>query len=196
MSSKNLSTRNRILSATRHLLESDGASAVRMSDIAKVAKISRQALYLHFPNRAELLVATVRYLDETNNMDKRLEKSRAATVGTDRLTEWIDVWGNYIPEIYGVANALIAMRTTDEEARIAWDDRMAAVRHGCAAVIEALERDGDLTTDLSTTEATDMLANLVSLHSWEHLVARSNWSQSRYIQTMHSTAAKVLLART
>ena len=56
MSSEKNSTKFRILEATRKLLES-GDKNVRMSDIAKAVGISRQALYLHYPNRADLLIA-------------------------------------------------------------------------------------------------------------------------------------------
>ena len=107
MSSKKNPTRDRILKTTWELLEDGGASAVRMSDIAKAAKISRQALYLHFPNRAELLVATTRYLDEVYDIEGKLAASRAAPTGRARLHEWVVVWGNYIPKIYGIAKALI-----------------------------------------------------------------------------------------
>ncbi|MBL4878008.1 MAG: helix-turn-helix transcriptional regulator, partial [Hyphomonas sp.] len=55
MSSENLETREKIMRATWKLLEESGGSGVRMSDIAKAAGISRQAVYLHFPTRADLL---------------------------------------------------------------------------------------------------------------------------------------------
>ena len=48
MSSENLETREKIMRATWKLLEESGGSGVRMSDIAKAAGISRQAVYLHF----------------------------------------------------------------------------------------------------------------------------------------------------
>ncbi|NNF92209.1 MAG: helix-turn-helix transcriptional regulator, partial [Boseongicola sp.] len=98
MSSEKNPTRSRILNATWNLLENGGGNAVRMSDIAKAAKISRQALYLHFPNRADLLIATARHLDEVHEVDRMLAASRAAT-GPDRLDEWIEAWGGYIPRV-------------------------------------------------------------------------------------------------
>jgi AcrR family transcriptional regulator len=58
MSRENLETRIRILNSAWKLLVGSHASAVRMSDIAKQTGISRQAVYLHFPTRAELLIAT------------------------------------------------------------------------------------------------------------------------------------------
>ena len=75
MPSANFDTRERILNAAWKLLEADKAASVRMGDIAKEAGISRQALYLHFSTRAELLVATARYLDDVKNVDQRLAAS-------------------------------------------------------------------------------------------------------------------------
>lgn len=193
MSSKNIPTRERILKSTLSLLEDGGGSAVRMSDIAKAAKISRQALYLHFPTRAELLVATTRYLDDVHGIEKTLVKSRTATSGLERLREWVEAWGNHIPVIYGVAKALLAMKDSDEEAAAAWADRMGAVRHGCAAAVAALAADGKLTDALSQTEATDLLWTLQSVRNWEQLRHECGWSQERYIQTLQVLAMQALV---
>lgn len=183
-------TRVRILKSTWSLLEDGGGSAVRMADIAKAAKISRQALYLHFPNRAELLVATTRYLDEVHDIDSKLVASRTAMTGVERLVEWIDAWGNYIPTIYGIAKALMAMKDSDEEANAAWNDRMQAVRHGCAATIAALKTDSNLNKELSENEATDALYVLLSIRNWEQLRIECGWSQERYITLIQDMATR------
>jgi len=194
VSSAKIDTRTRILESTWKLLESDGGETVRMSDIAKAAGVSRQAVYLHFPNRADLLIATTRHLDDVLNVDARLEKSRAADSGIERLTAFIDAWGNYIPEIHGVARALLAMKDTDAEADAAWRDRMQAVRHGCAAAVKALKADGDLREGLSVEKATDLLWTLLSVRNWEHLRSDCGWSQRQYIEVMTSSARRLLTA--
>jgi AcrR family transcriptional regulator len=149
MSRKSDDTRSRILDVTLNLLESGAPERTRMSDIARAAGLSRQAVYLHFPNRAELLIAATKHLDEKVDIDASLAESRAATTGAERLPAFIAAWGGHIPVIYLVGRALMAMMETDTEARAAWEDRMAAVRHGCVAVVAALARDGDLRPDLS-----------------------------------------------
>lgn len=194
MSRKNIETRNRILESTWRLLEADPGNDVRMSDIAKEAGISRQAVYLHFPKRADLLVATTRYLDEVRDIDARLAASRAAKTGLERLEAFIEAWGNYIPEIYGVAKALLAMRDQDEEAYKAWDDRMQAVREGCEAAVNALDRDGKLTNELSKKEATDLLWTMLSVRNWEQFRGECSWTQARYIDVTKASARKVLVA--
>ncbi|GHA18742.1 hypothetical protein GCM10007989_12570 [Devosia pacifica] len=193
MSSHTIDTKKKILEAAWQLLEAGGGAGVRMSDIAKAAGISRQAVYLHYPNRADLLMATTRYLDEVKNVDMRLAASRAATSGRERLDAFIEAWGNYIPEIYGVGKALMAMQDSDDEARRAWDDRMRAVRDGCAAAVSAIKADGDLADGLTSDNGTDLLWMLLSVRNWEHLRHQCGWSQKDYISGITALARNALL---
>jgi len=196
MSSKNNDeTQKRILKATWTLLENSPAKGVRMSDIAKQANISRQAVYLHFSTRAELLIATTRYIDEVKGVETRLAQSRGAVSGVERLDAFIEAWGSYIPEIYGVVKALLAMKDSDEAAAQAWDDRMQAVRDGCDAAIKALAADGALNADHTPEQATDMLWTMLSVRNWEQLTVECGWSQSQYIEKMRALAQRMFVVR-
>src|SRR4028119_1541504 len=144
MSSREPKTRDRILEATWRLMVERVGRNVRMGDVAKGAGVSRQAVYDHFGSRAELMVATVRYGDEALSLNPRLRRYRAAGSGVERLETYVEFWGNYIPEIYGIARALLAERETDEAVAAAWDDRMGVVHEACRNIIEALHRDGTL----------------------------------------------------
>lgn len=192
MSSENVNTRTRILQTTLELLENGQGEKVRMADIAKRAGISRQALYLHFATRAELLIATTFYLDELKGSEARLAASRKAKTGLARLDAYIDAWGSYIPEIYGMAKAIMAMSATDEAAADAWTERMQDMREGCEAAIAALEADGTLSADLAPKQATDLLWTLLSVRNWEHLTQDCGWAQDDYLKTMKATARKLL----
>ena len=97
MSSKKIDTRTRILMATWQLMEQRRGQGVQMGDIAKAAGISRQALYLHFGSRTELMIATSNYVDEVKGLNERLKQLKAATTGIELLEACIEVWGNYIP---------------------------------------------------------------------------------------------------
>jgi len=164
-----------------------------MSDIAKAAGVSRQALYLHFPKRSDLLVATTRYIDDVKDVDARLAASRSAKTGVERIGAFIDAWGNYIPEIYGVGKALMIMGDKESDARIAWDDRMRAVRDGCHAAVRALHRDGRLAAEHSVEHATDFLWTLLSVRNWEQLTIDCGWSQALYIEKTKSLALRLLV---
>ena len=188
-----MQTRTRILESTRALLEENQGRGVRMSDIARRAGVSRQALYLHFGTRSALLIATTRHLDEVEGIEERLAPSRHAPSGTARLDAFVEAWGNYIPDIHGVARALLAVQDTDEAARDAWEDRMDAVRQGCAAAIAALVRDGDLAPEHDAEEATDLLWTLLSVRNWEQLTRDCGWSQERYVETVKALARHVLV---
>ncbi|KGM86674.1 transcriptional regulator, TetR family [Roseovarius mucosus DSM 17069] len=193
MSRENSSTRERILNAAWKLLDSNPGTAARMSDIAKAAGVSRQALYLHFPNRTELFIATTRHQDEVFGVQNMLSASRAATSGEDRLAAFVTAWGNYIPKIFGVAKTLMIMSETDADAAGAWHERMADMREGCAAAVAALARDGVLIKEQK--DATDLLWTLLSITTWEQLTRLCDWSQDRYINEILRVARLALCGR-
>jgi len=193
MSSTSADTRTRILDTTIRMLEEHQGRGVRMGDIAKESKISRQAVYLHFASRTDLLIAATRYLDQKLDVDRRLAPSRAAISGIDRLALYIEFWGNYIPEIYGVGKALLVARDSDDAADIAWQDRMAAMREGCRAAIDALHDDGDLAQEWTRPKATDALWALLLVPNWENLTKGCGWSTQQYIRWMKIVAARTFV---
>ena len=193
MSSDNLETRNRILQASLSLLETSQGTGVRMTDIAKQAGITRQALYLHFSTRAELLIATTHYLDELKGVEERLLPSRTAKTGSERLATFIDAWGNYILEIYGIAKALIAMQDSDVAAAKAWHERMQDMREGCEAAINALYSDNKLSNRYTPEQATDILWTMLSVSNWEQLTIECGWSQEQYIKELQSLARLIFV---
>ena len=193
MSSRDIETRTRILEAALRLLEAQRGQPVRMGDIARSAGISRQAVYLHFASRTELLVATTQYVDESLDLERRLARSRAASSGVERLEAYIEFWGNYIPKIHAVARALLLARETDPAAAAAWSERMAAMRDGCRAAIDLLESDGQLGKEWDSKAATDFLWTLLSVRNWEQLTQDCGWSLREYIQGIKSVARKTLV---
>ena len=185
-------TKTRILDTTWKLLEKR-IEKNRRSDIAKAVGISRQALYLHYPTRAELLIATTKHIDTVKKVNQRLELSRTAGSGIERLHFFIKAWGGYIPEIHGISVALRNMRKNDKAAAEAWDDRMQAVRHGCQAAVVAIAKDGKLKFDLSEQIATDILWTLLTIENWEKLVINCGWLQSAYEEKMIELAEIAIL---
>jgi len=193
MSSENIETRARILEATVKMLEGGEGRGVRMGDIAAAAGISRQAVYLHFTSRTELLVAAVKHLDEVLESDRRLAPSRAATSGVKRLELYIESWGRYIPQIYRVAKGLMLAQDTDEAAAAAWKDRMLAMRDGCRAAIEALHADGSLAPEWTPRRATDALWTMLLVPNWENLTIECGWSAQQYIRWMKTLAKRTFV---
>jgi AcrR family transcriptional regulator len=165
-----------------------------MSDIAKAADVSRQALYLHFKTRAELLIETTYYVDRIKGGEARLIPSRTAKTGEARLDAFVEAWGNYIPDIYGVAKAFLTLQETDAEAAAAWSTRMQDMREGCAAAIEKLAHDGTLSPNLPPERATDLLWTLLSVRNWEQLTQTCGWPQEDYVEEMKAMARRLFVA--
>tara|TARA_R110000751_G_scaffold2632_1_gene13964 strand:+ start:21503 stop:22087 length:585 start_codon:yes stop_codon:yes gene_type:complete len=194
MSNQVPETRIRILNAALKRMESADGDTVRVSDVAKEAGVTRQTLYLYFRTRTELLIAVTLYVDELKSSDDRLAASRAAPSGVARLEAYIAAWTDYIPEIYGVARALMAMN--DEEATAAWRQRMQDMWEGCEAAIKALKADGKLNPDYGVKDASDLLWTLLSVRNWEHLRIDREWSQRKYIKHMQDVAQRLFVADT
>lgn len=165
-----------------------------MADVAREAGVSRQAVYLHFETRADLLIAVTHHVDDLLGVDERLAASRSARSGAERLDRFIDAWGGYIPEIYPVACALMSMAETDEAAATAWRQRMLDMREGCDAAIGMLLGEGALTARYPREEATDILWTLLSVSNWEQLTLTCGWAQERYIASMKGIARRLFVA--
>jgi AcrR family transcriptional regulator len=164
-----------------------------MADIADAAGISRQAVYDHFGSRARLLVETTHHVDEVQGLEERRRHFREATGGVGRLEAYVEFWGNFIPEVYGMARALLAVRETDEAAAAAWDDRMGAVRESCRLTIEALHRDGMLAPGWSRDEAVDLMWTMLSIRNWEQLTIECGWSTKQYVSRMQKLLKRALV---
>ena len=164
-----------------------------MRDVADAAGVSRQAVYDHFGSRAELMVATARYGDEVRGLEERLRGYRAAVSGVERLEAFIEFWGNYIPEIHGIARALLAAREGDRAVAAAWDDRMRVVQEACRDIVGRLQRDGMLAPAWSLDEAGEMLWSLLSIANWENLTIERGWPVGLYVSRMQELTKRAFV---
>ena len=172
-------------------MEQNHGQGVRMGDIAKAAGISRQAVYLHFENRTDLLIATIKYVDEIKGLDDRLQVLETAKDSVDLLEKLTDVWGNYMPEIYGIAKPLMVLRDSDEAHAAAWQSCMDCLREACRDVIKALKAEKKLAPGWSIDTATQVLLVQLSFQTWEQLTIEESWPQNQYVKRL-----KVMLKRT
>ena len=184
MSSHEKDTKTRILEAAWHLMEQRQGQGVSMGDIAKATGISRQAVYLHFASRTELMIATSNYVDEVKGLNVRLNRLNEATNGIELLEICVEVWGSYIPEIYGLAKAMLMTRDTDEATAAAWNNNMKCLHDVCQEVIVALENEGILASEWSPKEAVEMFWTMISINNWEQLTKECGWTTSQYIDRM------------
>ena len=194
MSSNEKDTRTRILQTTWELLESNPGRSLKMSEIAKASGVSRQALYLHFDSRTELLIATTHYVDDVKGLDQRLQKLQLAKSGKEMLRTCVEIWGNYIPEIYSVSKALMMSKDSDEAAAAAWADIMSCLRDVCVQIIQTLEKENKLSPNWTQQHATDFIWTMISIQNWEQLTTECGWNQEQYISNLTEALTTTLVA--
>ena len=193
MSSEENSTRAKILNAAWRLLEDQGGARTRMSDIAKAAGVSRQAVYLHFDNRADLLTEATRYADAQLGVPAALEPFRSAQDAAAKLRAAAAFFAGHYPQVSGLANALLDM-SEDEEAQAAWRDRMGAVSEAAGETVAAIVAEGRLAPDWTETAATDFLWSLLAYETWRRLTAECFWTPEDYVARITSAAKAALIA--
>ena len=151
-----------------------------MGEIATAAKLSRQGLYLHFADRAALLMALVVYVDEKRRLPQNIQRIIEAPTGLAALREMVALQARLNPSVWPVARALDAVRRVDEDAERAWQDRLKRRLDGCRSVVARMRADGTLRNGLSAESAAELLWTMTSLRTWEDLVLSRGWTRSQY----------------
>jgi AcrR family transcriptional regulator len=173
-------TRRRILDAVYKLLVKRGGADVRLSDVARAARVSRQAIYLHFADRAELFTAVVRHGDEQLGIPAAVQRIVEAPSGIAAIREMVALQARLNPDIWPIARAFEAVRRLDAAAERSWQDRLEHRLGGCRAIVARLVQEGTLRPGMPEGVAADLLHTLTSLRMWEDLVLERGWSAGQY----------------
>jgi AcrR family transcriptional regulator len=187
-------TRERILEATWKLMEESHDLKVRIADIAGAAGVSRQAVYLHFGNRANLLLAAVQRRDSTSPT-WAIKRAAEEDPVPAALANFVEAWFEHIPRIQPVAHLLSAASQIDAEARAAWDDRMALMRRLIVALTRRLAMGGALKPEWTVEQAADWIWHRTHLDGWRHLVRERGWDAAEYGRRICASLQRDLLKR-
>lgn len=172
--------RERILTAALALITRRGGADVTMAQIARAARLSRQAVYLHFADRAELLLALVAFIDEKRGLIDELQKIFRAPTGVEAMRGMVSLQVRSNPNIWAAARAIDAVRRTDPAAERSWQDRLKDRLQGCRQIVDRISKDGDLRAGLDPDAAADLLWTITSLRMWEDLVLQRGWAPEKY----------------
>jgi AcrR family transcriptional regulator len=178
MSSANSNVR--ILDAALVLITRRKGADVSMAEIAKAARLSRQAVYLHFADRADLMLALVRYAHEKLGAAEQLLKLEQAANGVAAMKLWVSLQAHTNPRIWSVARSLEVVRRTDEAAEQGWQDRLKHRLELCRRIVTRMYNDGALKRRVTPQVATELLWSITSLRAWEDLVLERGWTASQY----------------
>ena len=183
MSRKNSKTQ--ILDSALALITKRGEAGVTMAEIGKAAHVSRQAVYLNFADRGDLLIALVRYVDDKRGLAKEIEKITTAPTGLAALRQMVSIQARTNPGVWAIARAMDAVRRTDEAVERSWQDRLISRLDGCRAIVARLVRDGVLQKELEANIAADILWSVTSLRTWEDLVLQRGWTAAQYEERIY-----------
>jgi AcrR family transcriptional regulator len=173
-------SRDRVLEAALRLIRKRGDAKVTMAQIAKASRLSRQAVYLHFADRADLMVALARHVDESLGLPAEIQRMMNTQTGMGMIEAFVSMQARGNPAVWAVARAIDAVRRRDAAAARAWQSRLKSRLEGCRAIVSRLKAEGSLRPELDPSIAADLLWTMTSLRMWEDLVLEREWSPEQY----------------
>jgi AcrR family transcriptional regulator len=188
------STRERILDNALELIRGQPDVVPSMSALARATGISRQALYLHFPDRATLLLALVEHADEREDLPGAVAAVMGAPDGPAQVRAWAEMQAARNPRIAAVARAFDQSRHADDPAATAWRDRTTNRMRAATAVVERLRSEGHLHRNWTTEEAAAVVWELTSFRVWDDLVNEAGLAPGRYVEIVTAAALSALAA--
>lgn len=165
-----------------------------MSRLAREVGLSRQGLYLHFPNRTALLLALVDHVDRNEDLDAEIARMRAAPDGASAVRASATMQARRNPRIAAFARVLNAARAEDVGAADAWRDRTAGRRRGAEEVVDRLVADGDVHPDWDRADAVVLLWEMTSFQVWDDLVSEAGMTSERYVRLVTGAVLASLAA--
>jgi AcrR family transcriptional regulator len=191
--SRGEATRQRILEATATLLASQPGRVPAMADVAAAAGVTRQLLYVHFDNRTSLLVELSRLIDARARTPQLQATIDTAPDAVEALRAAVRVQAAIKPILHGVAASLELLRTVDDGAATACQEREDARLARCRAVVDRLAHEGRLDDEWTPKAAAELLWSMTSLRSWEDLVHRAGWTSTDWTRHTIATLEAALL---
>ncbi len=174
-------TRERILVAARGLLEERGFD-VGMGEIGRRAGISRQAVYLHFESKADLLHHLTTWVEEQADLETLLAPVYDAPDGVQALRALLHAGATFEPQIHALARATEQVRDRDPAVQAITADRMARRLAGMTAVVARIHAEGRLRPgwDVETAAAFVWLATAPT--SYHAMVVDLGWTAQTWAE--------------
>jgi len=184
MSSSTVGTRQRILAAARSLIE-EGHTDVGLGEIGKRAGISRQAVYLHFASKAQLLTELVTWVEEQANLGALLAPVWTAKTGEEALRALVEAGAVFEPQTHALAR--VAERARDEDPTVAAiiAERMQRRYDGMRTIVARIATEGRLTPGWDIDTATAFVWALTAPSTFHLLVEERGWSPQRWARYTH-----------
>jgi AcrR family transcriptional regulator len=182
-----------ILDAARVLFEERGYFAVGLETVASKAGISRQAIYLHFESKADLLRALHERVNE-QDVAPAFEKVWAAETAEAALDAWINATAEAVPKFIGIANTLNAARRSDPDVEATWEAPAEGHYADCLRLATRLKQKKKLGPRMTIADAADILWCQTGIWAYESLVVDRSWPIARWVRWQQRTLRQLLFA--
>ncbi len=188
MSSGRPDTRAAILTAARVQFEEQGYHGAALEAVAKRAGVSRQAIYLHFASKADLLTALHAHIFETD-VAPALDRHPIWTAATalDALDALIAVDAEVASKVWRIHEALVVARRLHPEVDETLRPREAERYEETVRLGRWLKKEGALPPKMRIGTFADILGGLTSLGAFVNLVIERGWSIDRFVAWVRAT---------
>jgi AcrR family transcriptional regulator len=174
-------TRTQILDAARAMFEERGYYGAGLSAVAKVAGVSRQAIYLHFSSKAELLTALHLHIFATDVVPA---VERHPITGAMSAWEAIDATiaadVEVVAKVWRIHEALTVARRQHPEVDQTLRPREKERYDELLGLGHRLEREGGLPPTIGVDLFADLLWGLINIGTYYNLAIERNWSLEQY----------------
>lgn len=171
-------TRQQILTAAADALDA-GDATFSLGTIAGRAGLTRQAVYLHFRDRGDLLSAAVEELNRRLDLEARRRRFVDATDPDDALAALVAALVEHGARTLPALRAVRRLLEDDAAARAAWGRRPRGRAADVRDVIGRLAAAGRLRAELAEADAVALVLAIVSTDAIAQLVERRRWPPSR-----------------
>jgi AcrR family transcriptional regulator len=186
-------TRARLLDAAWDLTNEVGLPDLTLAEVGARAGVSRQAVYLHFGNRATLVMEMARRYDRTSGFVGRLVATRELPPRDGFLT-MLEEWFDYLPTILALFRALEAAAYAGQEGGETYHDRMADWWEAIRIAVARLADDGQLAGGWTIERAADWVWTWTHAAAYHHLVVDRGWTHHDAVGELTATLEQDLLA--
>ena len=184
MTKQGKETRRVILEATWKVLGQRKGAPFNLDEVARVAKVSRQGLYLHYGTKTELLLRAVAHMRDKLGYDDLVAGVASAATADAALSALLDAHVELTPRFMRAARALEAERVRDPAMEAAFAARKSDRRELCGALAERLAKDKRLAAGWAADDVADLLWVMTSAGVTEDLLGRRGWTHAQLLKRL------------
>lgn len=163
--------------------------------VAKRAGVSRQTVYTHFPQRADLLLAAVEQTRADAGIEAAVQAVYEAPTATAALETFVDIHIAYVAPIVHIFVAVERERSADPEVEAAFASRTGGRRSLARHIATRLQAEDHLAPPWTVETACDLIDALTSGTFATLLLGDARWTPAEMRERLLATIQRTLLTQ-